>query len=149
VIALVTGASSGIGEATARQLASILDTHVIVTARRHERLDALARTLPSATALAAALTEPDTPARVAALIVERYERLDLLINNAGASWPGSFMERGHAGVERHMDLNFRAPVRLTEALLPVVRASSPSAIINVASVAGRVPRPAGGGYSAS
>ena len=76
-------------------------------------------------------------------------RLTLLVNNAGASWRGSFAEGGYANVHRHMELNFDAVVRLTEALLPALRASAPAAIVNVASTAGRVSRARTGAYSAS
>ena len=76
-------------------------------------------------------------------------RLHLLVNNAGAAWRGSFAESGYANVRRHMELNFDAVVRLTEALLPLLRASAPSAIVNVASTAGRVSRARTGAYSAS
>ncbi|HEU4736042.1 MAG TPA: SDR family NAD(P)-dependent oxidoreductase, partial [Solirubrobacterales bacterium] len=67
----------------------------------------------------------------------------------GAAWRGSFGEVGYANVQRHMRLNFDAVVRLTEALLPVLRESAPSAIVNVASTAGRVARARTGSYSAS
>jgi short-subunit dehydrogenase len=73
----------------------------------------------------------------------------LLVNNAGASWRGSFAEAGYANVQRHMELNFDAVVRLTEALLPLLREAAPSAIVNVASTAGRVSRARSGAYSAS
>ena len=65
------------------------------------------------------------------------------------SWRGSFAESGYDNVQRHMELNFDAVVRLTEALLPALRASAPSAIVNVASTAGRVARARTGAYSAS
>jgi uncharacterized protein len=84
-----------------------------------------------------------------ALEREHGGRLDLLVNNAGASWNAPFAEGGWANVQRTMALNFDAQVRLTEALLPLLRASAPSSIVNVASTAGRVGRAAGGAYSAS
>jgi short-subunit dehydrogenase len=149
MIALVTGASSGIGEATARRLAQERDAHVIVLARREDRLQTLAAELPSASYIAADLLDEDAPARIAATIAEQHGRLDLLVNNAGAAWRGTFGDHGHAGVKRHMDLNFDAVLRVTEALLPLLRASAPSAIVNVASVAGRIARANSGAYSAS
>ena len=97
-------------------------------------------------------------------MVEREHggELHLLVNNAGGSWRGGFAETGWENVERHMKLNFEAPVRLTEALLPLLRATAakhapaatagkrpPTAIVNVASTAGRVSRPRAGAYSAS
>ena len=148
--ALVTGASSGIGEATARRLAREPNLELVLVARREERLRALAESLPCrATYLAVDLTETDAPQRVRAHVEAEHERLTLLVNNAGAAWRGSFAEGGHANVQRHMELNFDAVVRLTEALLPLLRASSPSAIVNVASTAGRVSRARTGAYSAS
>jgi len=96
------------------------------------------------------VTEPDAPERIRAHVEERHgDQLTLLVNNAGNSWRGSFGEEGYANVHRHMELNFDAAVRLTEALLPVLRASAPSAIVNVASTAGRVARARTGSYSAS
>ena len=150
-VALVTGASTGIGEATAVRLAREPGTELVLVARRGELLAKLSESLPCrATHLAVDLTDEDAPARVRAhLEAEHGGRLDLLVNNAGASWRGEFAEAGYANVHRHMELNFDAVVRLTEALLPLLRASSPSAIVNVASTAGRVARARTGSYSAS
>lgn len=150
-VALVTGASSGIGEATARRLAREPGAELVLVARRESRLRALAESLPcEASWVAADLTDSDAPERIRAHLAERHGgRLDLLVNNAGASWRGGFAEVGHANVQRHMEINFDAVVRLTEALLPQLRASAPSAIVNVASTAGRVARARTGAYSAS
>ncbi|HEY3434766.1 MAG TPA: SDR family NAD(P)-dependent oxidoreductase, partial [Solirubrobacterales bacterium] len=150
-VALVTGASTGIGKATAIRLAREPGTELVLVARREELLRELAGSLPCrATFLAVDLTEDDAPQRVRAhLEAEHGGRLHLLVNNAGAAWRGSFAEGGAANVRRHMELNFDAVVRLTEALLPLLRASAPSAIVNVASTAGRVSRARTGSYSAS
>jgi len=148
---LVTGASSGIGEAAARRLARQPGSVLVLVARREERLRALAESLPcEASWLAADLTDAGAPERVRAHLAERHGgRLDLLVNNAGAAWRGSFGEEGYANLQRHMELNFDAVARLTEALLPLLRDSAPSAIVNVASTAGRVARARTGAYSAS
>lgn len=148
--ALITGASSGIGEATAERLAREPGVELILVARREDRLRVLAESLPCrATYLSADLTDADAPERVRAHVAERHGRLTLLVNNAGAAWRGTFAEGGYANVHRHMALNFDAVVRLTEALLPILRESAPSAIVNVASTAGRVSRARTGAYSAS
>ena len=87
----------------------------------------------------------------------------MLVNNAGASWRGRFGDVGWANVERHMKLDFEAPVRLIEALLPLLRQTAaglglaaagvagraPVSIVNVASTASRVSRPGAGSYSAA
>lgn len=149
--AIVTGASSGIGEATVRALAR-KGWAVTAIARREDRLERLERELPAVTPLAVDLTADDAPGRVAAAVEERLGgRLDLLVNNAGASWKTEFGadDGGHANVRRTMELNFDAPVRLCEALLPALRRSAPSAIVNVCSVAGRVAYPTASSYAAS
>jgi uncharacterized protein len=150
-VALVTGASTGIGEATAIRLAREPDAELVLVARREERLRDLAESLPCrATYVAVDLTGEDAPQRIRRHLEEEHGgRLHLLVNNAGAAWRGSFDEGGYANVHRHMELNLDAPVRLTEALLPLLRASAPSAIVNVASTAGRVSRARTGAYSAS
>jgi short-subunit dehydrogenase len=149
-VALVTGASTGIGRATAERLARDSGTEPILVARREDLLRDLAAALPCpATHLAVDLTDGDAPAKVRAHVEARGGRLHLLVNNAGAAWRGSFAESGFANVQRHMELNFDAVLRLTEALLPTLRASAPSAIVNVASTAGRVARARSGAYSAS
>ena len=149
MIALVTGASSGTGAATARRLAREPGAHVVLVARREDLLRALADELGNATALAADLCDDEAPARIARTVEEQHGRLDLLVNNAGAAWRGRFGDAGWENVRRHMELNFDATVRLTEALLPLLRRSAPSAIVNVASTAGRVSRGNSGAYSAS
>jgi short-subunit dehydrogenase len=149
-VALVTGASSGIGRATAERLARDPGAELVLVARREERLAELAASLPCrATHLAVDLTDADAPQRVRAHVEANHDGLQLLVNNAGASWRGGFAEAGYANVHRHMELNFDAVVRLTEALLPLLRAGAPSAIVNVASTAGRVARARTGAYSAS
>ena len=148
-VAVVTGASSGIGAATARRLDRD-GWQVILVARRGERLEALARDLEAGEALPLDVTGEDAPGRIR----ERAEQaggLQLLVNNAGSSWRAAFgdPDGGHGNVRRTMELNFDAPVRITEALLPLLRRSAPSAIVNVSSTAGRIALPHSGAYAAS
>jgi uncharacterized protein len=149
-VAVITGASSGIGSAAARRLDAD-GWRLILVARRAERLAALAGELRDAHSLPLDVTAQDAPGRLRAR-VEEEGSLDLLVNNAGAGWHVAFgdSERGgYANVRGTMELNLDAPVRLTEALLPILRASAPSAIVNVSSTAGRVGLPGRGAYCAS
>jgi len=147
----VTGAGSGIGEATARRLAREPGCSVVLVARREQRLRALAAELGEdrASVIAVDLLDDDAPERVRDHVLERHGRLDLLVNNAGAAWRARFADGGYENVRRTMEINFDAQVRLTEALLALLRESAPSAIVNVSSTAGRVARAGAGAYSAS
>ncbi len=124
---------------------------LVLVARREERLARLAAELPVPTTYVALdLVDEDAPARVREHLQTHHDgRLALLVNNAGASWRASFADGGYANVKRTMELNFDSVVRLTEGLLPLLRACAPSAIVNVASTASRVARPGAGAYSAS
>jgi short-subunit dehydrogenase len=156
-VAVVTGASSGIGEATARRLAREPDARLVLVARREERLIDLAREIGGdATVIALDLTTPDAPTRVREVLEREHGgELHMLVNNAGAAWRGTFADTGWANIDRHMKLNFESPVRLTEALLPLLRATAARSpgrrvcIVNVASTAARVSRASSGAYSSS
>jgi short-subunit dehydrogenase len=153
--ALVTGASSGIGEATARRLAREPGARLVLVARREQQLKTLAEQLGGATVIAADLTDPDAANRIKETLEREHGELHMLVNNAGAAWRGRFGDEGWDNIDRHMKLNFEAPVRLTEALLALLRATAARdgdrrvSIVNVASTAARVSRPNSGAYSAS
>jgi uncharacterized protein len=149
-VAVITGASSGIGQATAVRLSTEPGISLVLVARREERLRALAASIgENASWVAVDLVDADAPEAVRRHVEERYGRLDLLVNNAGAGWPATFADGGYENVRETMAINFDAPVRLAEALLPLLRDSAPSAIVNVASISGRLARGTMGAYSAS
>jgi short-subunit dehydrogenase len=154
-VAVITGASSGIGAAAARRLARDPDARLVLVARRRKRLEELAAELGGATVVAVDLTAADAPQTVRETVEREHGELHLLVNNAGAAWRGAFGETGWANVERHMRVNFEAPLRLTEALLPLLRQTAAAggtrrvSIVNIASTSGRVARPRTGAYSAS
>jgi short-subunit dehydrogenase len=150
-VMLITGASSGIGEAAARLLAREPGASLVLVARREQRLSQLTSELGEqrVSYVVADLTDDDAPQRILEHVLERHGSLHLLVNNAGAAWRARFADGGYENVRRTMTVNFDAQVRLTEALLPLLRASAPSAIVNVSSTAGRVARAGSGAYSAS
>ena len=136
-IALVTGASSGIGAALAERLAHD-GRDLVIVARRQERLEALARRLQAETGvvvevLAVDLTEPPQ----LQLVVERLredERIDMLVNNAGFGGYGIFAELEADFADRLVGVHVRAPMRLTRAALPGMVSRGHGAIVNVASL---------------
>ena len=91
--ALVTGASSGIGEVTARRLAREPGARLVLVARREQQLNDLAEKLGGATVIGADLTDPDAPARIRDTVEREHGELHMLVNNAGAAWRGRFGDR--------------------------------------------------------
>jgi NADP-dependent 3-hydroxy acid dehydrogenase YdfG len=157
-VALVTGASSGIGEATARVLAA-RGAKVAIAARRRERLDALAAQIASAGGEALVLECDITVEAQARDAVEqtvaRFGRLDTLVNNAGVMLLGPIVGADVTEWQRMLDLNVRALMLLTDAALPhLLHAAGEQPrrvadVVNISSVAGRVARLGAGAYNAS
>jgi short-subunit dehydrogenase len=152
-LALVTGASSGIGAAFARRLAAD-GSDLVVVARRRDRLEALAAELEEAhgvrvEALVADLSDPAQLATVEARLREGDRPVDLLVNNAGAGGHGSYSSLPVDEVEAMVRLNLLAPVRLTSAALPVMVARGMGGIVNVSSISGEQPIPFVATYAAT
>lgn len=144
---LVTGASSGIGKAFAGVFASH-GWNVVVTARRGERLEALAKDLTekhkiAVTPIVQDLADPDGVKHLLAEIAARGLKIDGLVNNAGYAVPGSYARTKWADQEAFLRVLVTAPCELTHALLPPMIERRFGRIINVASVAGLVPGSAG------
>jgi NAD(P)-dependent dehydrogenase (short-subunit alcohol dehydrogenase family) len=150
--AVLTGASSGIGEALARRMAAD-GWRLLLVARRADRLEALCAELGSGSIFEAAdLTDPAAPQRIAQRADSEFGRLGLLVNNAGGNRKrGDFgdPDYGYEYVREVMDQNFDSAVRMTDALLPLLRRSAPSSIVNVGSIAGRIARPRVTAYNAA
>lgn len=146
-LSLVTGASSGIGAAFARRLAAI-GHDLVLTARRVDRLEALAIELRATHASQVTLLPCDL-ADVAASrwladeLATRELRVDWLINNAGYGVPGTFEANDWTTHAAFLQVLLTAPTELTWRLLPGMRERGYGRIINVASLAGHVPAPAG------
>jgi NADP-dependent 3-hydroxy acid dehydrogenase YdfG len=151
-VALVTGASSGIGEATARALAAA-GADVAITARRADRLAALVSDLQKsgvrAHAIEADLLKEDDNKRIVIETEAKFGRLDILVNNAGVMLLSPVADADPADWRRMLELNVLAMMISSQAALPGMRKRGGGDIINIASTAGRVASPAGAGYSAS
>ena len=144
-VALVTGASSGIGAATARTLARA-GYRVLCAARRTERIEALATEIDGQ-ALTCDVTSSESVDELAGQV---GDRLDVLVNNAGAAYGLSPV--GEADLEQWRamyELNVLGLVRVTRALLPALVASGAGTILNVGSTAGRIAYEGGAGYTAA
>lgn len=145
--ALVTGASSGIGKAFAELLAG-RGYAVVLTARRADRLEALAAELRekykvATHAIAADLAQPNASATIVNELASRKITVDLLVNNAGYGVPGSYVNVAWIDHERFMQVMVTAVLDLTHRLLPGMIDRGWGRVINIASVAGLVPAPAG------
>jgi short-subunit dehydrogenase len=143
--ALVTGASSGIGEAIAREYAA-RGKPLVLTARRLERLEALAAELSARVpciALAADLADPAAPDALFAQLQARGIVIDTLVNNAGVGVPGRLLSAEWKTHADFLQLMVVAVARLTYLFLPAMEAAGRGRILNVASLAGLVPASAG------
>lgn len=139
-VALVTGASAGLGVDFARQLAA-KGYRLVLVARRKDRLDALATELGNARAIAIDLSEPGSSAGLMADIAAHGDRVGLLVNNAGFGLAGRFATLDGARQRKMIDLNCGALVELAHAVLPGMIERQRGAILNVASTAAFQPGP--------
>jgi NADP-dependent 3-hydroxy acid dehydrogenase YdfG len=149
-IAVITGASSGIGAATARRLAGE-GYHVVVVARRADRLETLVKEIGAkATAVECDVTSDEAVAGLAAAVSGLGAPVTLLVNNAGGARGGDPVETGSVDDWQWMyDVNVLGTLRVTKALLPALEASGRGTIVTVGSTAAFTPYEGGGGYVAA
>jgi NADP-dependent 3-hydroxy acid dehydrogenase YdfG len=151
-VALVTGASSGIGVATARALAAT-GADVAIAARRRDRLESLAGDLRKSGAkvlvLEADLLREDENRRIVSETEAHFGRLDILVNNAGVMLLSPIDGANPDDWRRMLELNVLAPMVSSQAALAGMRARGDGHIVNISSTAGRIANPNISGYSAS
>jgi short-subunit dehydrogenase len=135
-VALVTGASSGIGRASAVALARA-GARVLAHGRAGDRLAALAAEI-DAVPLPADLSDPSAVRGLARAALDTAGRVDVLVNNAGIGWAGPFTGMGDEDVPRLVAVNLVAPIELTRALLPAMLARREGHLMFVGSIAGRM-----------
>ena len=148
-IAVVTGASSGIGAASARRLVAE-GFHVVAAARRVDRLEALVKEVGDATAVECDVTDDASVAGLAETVAGLGGSLTLLVNNAGGARGIDPVESGSADDWQWMyDVNVLGTLRVTQALLPALVASGNGTIVTIGSTAAFTPYEGGGGYTAA
>ena len=145
-IALVTGGSSGIGEATALRLEEA-GFVVYAAARRTERMAALENA--GVRTIALDVTDEASVAQAVETILAAEGRIDVLVNNAGYGSYGSVEEVPLAEAQAQLDVNVLGLARLTQLVLPTMRAQGSGTIINISSMGGRFATPLGAWYHAS
>ena len=145
---IITGASSGIGAATARLLGG-LGADIVLAARRTERLEALARKLPGSLAVTTDVTIAGHVERLVARTVDTYGRVDILVNNAGQGLHVPLEELDPVDLRAVFELNVVAPLLGMQAVLPLMRSGSGGSIVNVSSATSLRVFAGLGGYSAT
>lgn len=145
-VAVVTGASAGIGAATARALADAGATLVLV-ARRRDRLEALAAELGGETAiLVADMAEPDAPDHLFAFVAERFGKADILVNNAGVLRVGTFETFDLDQLRPMIALNYESIVRSSTLFARAMNAAGSGQIITISSIGASINASAMGIY---
>jgi len=147
-VVIVTGASSGIGEATAKAFGARGD-RVVLVARREDRLRQLAASLPQSLPLPADLAKTDEAFRIVEAVVARYGQVDVLVNNAGVgqyNWVDALQPED---IKAEVALNLVAPIMLTRAVAPAMLRRGRGVVINVSSIAGLIGTPTTAVYNAT
>jgi NAD(P)-dependent dehydrogenase (short-subunit alcohol dehydrogenase family) len=146
-LAIVTGASSGIGAEIARLLAA-RGWHCVLLARREDRLRALAEEIGAEYELCD-VADRNAAEQVAARVLARHPSVQLLVNNAGIPGRSNFLDGDPERIENVMRTNYLGGVWCLRAFLPGLEAATPSDVVNIVSVSGVVAFPPSGPYSAS
>ncbi len=136
-VAIVTGASSGLGERFARVLTAA-GARVALAARRKDRLDELAATLPGSLAVGADLSRAEDRERLVASVIERYGQVDILVNNAGITTVGGIEVETIETFRNTMEINVTAVWHLCKLVGPHMIAGGGGSVVNVASMLGLV-----------
>ena len=152
-VAVVTGATRGVGEAIARRLAS-MGAHIVLVARGADDLkrtrDEITQAGGAASVVSCDLADASAVAQLGETVVREHKRCDILVNNAAIGLEGKFL---HEITPEEWDLvfntNLRGPFLMIRAFAPLMIASRSGHIVNISSLAGRNPLPKGAAYAAS
>jgi len=144
-VAIVTGASAGMGKASALALAS-QGVNLIMIARTPERLqtakeEIISRTNVEVIAIQGDVTDRDLPAKAVEFAMNKWQRVDILINNAGGPAMGTFLEHDDSAWESALDQNLKSVIRLTRAAVPHMIKHKWGRVINISSTLAKEPEP--------
>src|SRR5215204_3520113 len=148
MVVLITGASSGIGAATARLVAK-QDGLPVLSARRADRLETLAQELPGALVVPADVRDPEQVRQLAETVLEHHGRVDVLVNNAGQGLHLPLEQVSLEDLVAITELNFYAPLVAMQAVIPAMRNQGKGAIVNISSGTSRMVLPGVGSYAAT
>jgi NAD(P)-dependent dehydrogenase (short-subunit alcohol dehydrogenase family) len=147
-VVVVTGASSGIGEATARAAARS-GARVVLLARRKDRIDALAAELGHALAVPCDVTRTEQVQHAVQTAIETFGRVDVLVNNAGQGLHATIEDIGIDDFRELLNLNLVAPLIMMQAVIPVMRRQGGGIIVNISSGATLATYPGSAAYTSS
>ncbi|HKQ07592.1 MAG TPA: SDR family NAD(P)-dependent oxidoreductase [Blastocatellia bacterium] len=151
-VVIITGASAGIGEASARMLAR-QGAIIVLAARRKERLDQLKGEIEAAggraLAIAADITDAAGRERLVSETLAAFGRIDALVNNAGYGQRGPIEMVPVEAIRENFETNLFSLIALTQLVIPVMRRQASGRIVNISSVAGRIARPLSSIYDAT
>jgi short-subunit dehydrogenase len=151
-VVIITGASAGIGEATVKMLARA-GAHVVMVARRTERLEAIKKEIEQSggqsVAIAADVTSAADRERIVQDTMQKFNRIDALVNNAGYGQRGPIEIVPVEAIRENFETNLFSLIALTQLVIPVMRKQQQGRIVNVSSVAGRIARPLSSVYDAT
>lgn len=147
-VVIITGASSGIGAATARAAAAA-GARVVLAARREDRISALADELDGAIAVRFDVTDQEQVAALVQVALDAFGRVDVLVNNAGQGLQATTEQISLDDFREVLELNLVAPLALMQAVLPAMRRQGAGRIVNVSSGTTFADVPGTGGYVAS
>lgn len=148
---VVTGASAGVGAACARTFAA-LGAKLVLVARGREGLDAIEAELKKQTdvlTIAADVAGAGTCTQIVNQAIDRFGKIHVLINNAGLHYRGDVEHRAPEELAAMVDVNLRAPIKLTTAVLPHIRKAGSGSVVMVGSLAGRAPLQGAATYAAT
>ena len=149
-VAIITGATSGIGAGVARELGGA-GMRLVVTGRRRDRLDALAAELPAGrvAVVAGDIRDAALPDQLVKTALDRFGRLDLVFNNAGLMRVGTIDEMDLAGASLMIQTNVEATMRVSYTVLRQFKRQGSGLLINLSSILGTKVRPTAGVYAAT